>query len=226
MPTRYVYGGIEFANKAMVKLHLTKIRYSHHEGTLLTPRSSPEFDFLYDLASNHERFSEKSQGGIIAFLVRANPVYHTKEICIVDSAGNAVDISLSKHCITGKTSTPRQRLIQAMRGALHESSCSMKQVNTSQCSACKQRTKCEIDHVSPTFSDMVADFLAKMPPPNEFKEVDNQAWTFRQEDSMFRQAWVSYHDAHAQLQPLCHDCHRAKTSKDATTRHRTHPDSA
>ena len=82
------------------------------------------------------------------------------------------------------------------------------------CQYCSSLSSLQVDHDSPSFKDMVKEFLIQIPTsmvvPSLF-DFHSAGRKFRQSELAFRNKWCNYHAKHARLQWLCGPCNLKKS---------------
>lgn len=178
----------------------------------------PFFSALFQRKPSHRTIKEK----IVKFKIRLCPITGRKanHMVFVDEHKKEKSFSWRK-CCDGVDTTDSEML----QGALRE--CTALQTTRSwykqqECAECGKRKEVgfEIDHVN-EFANMYQDFLKQnvLPIPTAFAKAEkSRRFTFRAEDSKFKESFQAYHAKHAILSLLCKECHRDKTNAFASSR--------
>lgn len=170
---------------------------------------------LLDIASNHPESLNKLANAT-DFSIQQN--YINKKalaLFIINKDGSLLDISW-RICVTGKPKTTRTELLCALRTSIdHQIELFKHTHDTSLCSLCGTSTSksLHIDHHI-QFIQLVSDFLdTQSHCPiifNDIKEYPHCRIFFPQH-SAFEQDWISFHQKHAILRPLCLNCNLSRS---------------
>lgn len=219
--TRVFRKDVKLGSQKIIRKRIARLRDTQPVGHDYG-RGSPEFNFLRDVSRRHPSFQDVigTVDNMIAFRVTENPRFHSKEFCVVLDSGDIRRISLSDVCVRARLPSSPEKLDDAMRNACHDGSLSLRLVCRDSCIQCGTTDCIEVDHVHP-FVDIKTNFLKTQSTiPKDFDESPRDGhWRFLERDADFRAAWISFHDEHAVLQPLCTKCHKLKTANDRRGRH-------
>lgn len=117
--------------------------------------------------------------------------------------------------------TVEHRLTSAMRDAVRRQLVQWRklQFGRPHCAQCRRFGGLQVDHVSPSFSDLKTMFLllecdSERVPPTEFAlRAASGSSIFRKEDQAFKRRWQQFHKERATFQFLCPMCNRKKSNR-------------
>jgi len=149
---------------------------------------------------------------MIDIKIQYNPIHHKQlEVIIIKRNGQQDDVSLFQNCITGK---PKNNLTIAMRNTILPQILKYKKNNLPICVECGNTKNIEVDHHTPQFVDLTAEFIKSIDPkliPFEFKQNDSHSKIFENKDNKFEKDWSAYHEMHAKLRILCKKCNSTRS---------------
>ena len=193
------------------------------------------FIFFCDLLKNHTEYDEKVGCGIDRFCIiknKLNPNFYGMELHRLDNT----KINFSwVHCCEFKKRSYDWHLSSAMRSSIMKTIINFKTKNKLECSMCKisdHDTIYHVDHIIP-FINLKNDFLkttkltlpearrslATVSTPEGIEPISFSTCSntglcvFGDDDSGFKNDWISYHDENCKLQILCRSCNILKGKK-------------
>jgi len=113
------------------------------------------------------------------------------------------------------------RLTSAMRDAVRRQLLQWRKLQSGrpQCAQCGRFSNLQVDHVSPSFSDIKAMFLllerdSERIPPTEFAlRAASCSSVFCKQDQTFKRRWQQFHKERATFQFLCSTCNQKKSNR-------------
>lgn len=142
--------------------------------------------------------------------IRKNKVFKNFEVYIIKNDGTIEDVSVLKHCITGKNN---DKLTQALRNSIYPQILDFKNSCKSlACVICGSYTDPHIDHCKPQFIELKNYFISNIKEkiPTEFDNNTFNGKIFRKEDELFEKKWNEYHAKNATLRVLCKKCNLSR----------------
>ena len=152
-----------------------------------------------------------------SFEINWNPITKNKTdnlSCILKN-GNAYVFSWNK-CCDGVDGKSLNKLKEACRTSVR-SQIKEKWCNTFKCYMCENiktnEESFEVDHKT-EFCKLFNDFMSQnsIEVPTEFNSNNTSQHTFKKDNEAFERSFQTYHQNNAELQLLCCNCHRQKTS--------------
>ena len=175
--------------------------------TIIEP-SSHNGVFLTKLISYHPESAIKIGSGIKTFTKRPNQCGYT--LFIIHPDGSESSFSY-KVCFGIKFND----LYTAMRSSIAPFIRDFFKNAIHKCVLCGSINNLQTDHKTIPFSTIKNMFLAKnvLPIPETFSKNQFLNACFRQTDSEFESAWISFHNNNADYQVLCGPCNSKKSDK-------------
>ncbi|KOP23412.1 hypothetical protein AMR41_26320 [Hapalosiphon sp. MRB220] len=217
---KYILGKFEFKNWGEVQNLARKILSGGCREI-----TGDEFDFAMDLFSYHVSADEKLKNGVKS--IRVNVSEYDSHYCfwIKDDNDFEQDISY-KRCIPlskknpekAKSSNLKNEIINAYRHCVVNDINRFKNNQDLICYRCKSKENIVVDHITPIVK-LINDFeqennIKKFPALKRHKE---SLYTFKfstdnDEDRIFVERWITYHQKKAKFQLLCNKCNLRKSS--------------
>ena len=174
-----------------------------------------KYNKLIELLKRHPEWKSKSND-MVNIETEPNerkycPKYNMQSvhISIVKENGKKVDISWNS-AIKGKSKTPEQNLVDAMRKSIEPQTTEFKKKSVHKCELCDKRDcSFHVDHYKPQFNELKNDFIKDMKNitiPKSFDDNNDFTPRFTQNDKEFEREWISFHKEKAILRILCENC--------------------
>lgn len=210
-------GALEFPSAKEAHAYTKALLTELGAGTIIST-NHPKYQFFVDLLNNHEDVPRKVGSGIVSFGIQHTARDRNALETYILRTDRTTETFSWASCSKRKFMTVENILYNALRQAIQPQINEFRAHNPSVCQRCKGHTRCDVDHKSPTFYEIVKCFLA-MPPlhpvPNTFeKQAKTNANIFRPQDAEFVAEWYAFHKNKANLQFLCESCHKQKTAED------------
>jgi hypothetical protein len=182
-------------------------------------RSHTYFQFFCDLISkrDHYEFHMKTNIPITHFQIAPNPLNANGFQTSVFFSDQSSYVFSWVKCARGAIeNSNNQNLTIAFREAISNDIIKFKQSSNLICKLCKDTTQdpfhYHVDHNAIPFRQLRDDFLNhnQLLLPQSFGKNDNCITSFTNENDQFRNDWVTYHNAHCDLQILCATCNIKK----------------
>jgi 5-methylcytosine-specific restriction endonuclease McrA len=203
----YPLGSLRFHTKIALKNYVKPIIDSLGICEILPDHK--HFQFLYDLFKNHPEYDEKTNGKQIIKFSRKIAVYNSL-VMFFHTDEKEEDFSWDICCFNFKSK--KDDLNNALRNAIKDHIDEYRNTLTDpECVLCKSKEKIQIDHIYP-FSKIRDEFIiGREDIPSKFD--GNICRQIKQEDDVFKQAWIEHHNKIATYQPLCKKCNLKKSNK-------------
>lgn len=195
----------DYVRRILTKLGCCKIRQGHEY-----------YGFFIDLLQNHCDLANKIGTGILYVRIKKNPLNRRAyETHIMRTDHTSVCFSW-KCCAEHTGYSYKYELTSALRFAIGSQIKHHLMNNKRKCNMCGTKSAMfEVDHIS-TFLKLSTDFMNTCvhPCPRSFnKDKDTNQYAFKKSAHKFRKQWQWYHKTNAELQILCHRCHKKKHLK-------------
>lgn len=202
----YPLGSLRFHTKVALKRHVKPIIDSLGECEI--ELGHPRFQFLMDLFANHPEHDEKLNGYPIVKFSRKKAVYNSL-VMFFHTDEKEEDFSWDVCCFNFKNK--KDDLNCALRNAVQSFIDEYRNTLTDpKCVLCTSDEKIQIDHIHP-FSKIRDEFLhGREDIPSTFD--GNICRLFKQEDSAFKESWITFHNQKSSYQPLCKKCNIKKSN--------------
>ena len=182
---------------------------------------SDKYYILIKILERHPDFNSKSENMCNIKIMYDTLNKKALKILIVKKDGSNIDISW-RCAISGKNKSKKQNLMSAMRSSIDQQIKQFrKEHNNESCQICGNIERLQVDHndeKNSAFDELVSNFIREnkdIKIPDKFVELkdDTHRNRFLEEDTLFKDKWLKYHNEHASLRMLCHNCNicRKKT---------------
>lgn len=212
---KYNIGDLEFKTKKECENYTRNI--INTLGCCEIKKDNKYYIFFYNLVKNHPESELKIGDGIDYFYIMQNPLvnkYFQTMIKRID--GSEIDFSWV-YCCKFKVRTNEYELTRAMRSAIKDDIIKFKHNQFKLvCSFCKIdniNEEYHVDHDMPSFHELKEIFLnnTTLTIPSSFTDDPIYKFTiFKNEDDIFKNAWIDYHNNNCNLQILCKKCNLTK----------------
>lgn len=225
MKNKYYIGSTGFTSQESYKKYAKTIIKSL--GYCIIHRDHNKYDFFCNLINNHPYKEEKIGVGIKYFSINPNPYQiNSFHLTIMREDDTEIDFSydpfkkrtlsdLMRYAI--KDITIEYKRSMATQGVALESQIRGADKRNQQkliCNLCQienlSYSEYHTDHNKVPFSKLRDNFLqiTNQPTPTNFDE-----WIFNEEDIIFKNEWINYHNNNCDFQILCKICNLKKSNK-------------
>jgi len=206
MKNKYYIGSKTFTSQDSYKKYVKTIIKSL--GYCIINREHDNYDFFCNIINNHPHKEDKIGVGIKYFSINPNPIQiNSFHLTIMREDDTEIDFS----CDPFKKRT----LSDLMREAISNNTIEYKRNQKNLiCNICQIKnlpySEYEVDHNKIPFSILRDNFLqiTTQPIPINFNER-----FFNQEDIIFKNEWIDYHNNNCDFQILCKKCNSKKSNK-------------
>tara|TARA_R110001606_G_scaffold390459_1_gene557436 strand:+ start:101 stop:754 length:654 start_codon:yes stop_codon:yes gene_type:complete len=191
-------------------------------------KSNEDYKFLKEILKRHPKYKNKIGAGIKHLRVKMTHIDNTKyelQVARKDKISNITEYvsfdweTLAKGYIPKEKDQVRQACREAIWTQCHDFKLnSQNDDDTWTCNNCNKicytTKEIQTDHLYP-FSFIVNDFKNTRPYiPKEFdKHSESNETRFRNNDFVFKNDFIEYHQEHAKYQMLCKSCNGIKGTK-------------
>lgn len=187
-----------------------------NEAELNKPLATAEKEwFLQLLEARHPSWKWKSSKGVIELFIRnhPDPRYRNRQICIVQTDGQAVSVSWTK-CVSPPSHEAKCR--EAMRHAIENQIETYRRSVPFMCMQCSiTNDRMEVDHHPVTFAELAVRYASELGGWEGVKVDETASRCSELEGSRLGAAdlevWSLYHQTYATYRLLCKLCHRKAT---------------
>ena len=213
---KYFIGNNGFSSKEKCKNYAKEKIY--RLGCCEIDKKHSEFSFFENLIKNHSYSNSKIGVGILYFFIQHNKTNKGSFETGFKRIDGSKDTFSWNHCCNFKETTNNENLTNSMRTAIKEEVIKYKKKNLLICNLCSNQDeiyqKYHVDHDNPSFHELKTNFLDenKGQLPKLFgKDVESGNLTcFLDDDEMFKNQWINYHNKLCKFQILCQKCNLSK----------------
>ena len=174
------------------------------------------FNFFNNLIKNHSEYIEKLGSGVDYYYIEHNKLINKYYQTVIKRKDGEHIIFSWVHCCEFKPRTINYNLNCAMREAIKNDVINYKQNQIKLiCNFCKVTdilySEYHVDHDEPPFRIIKDNFLINRKHPILFEQCNKTYLTiFKDEDNIFKNEWVEYHNKNCRFQILCKKCNMNK----------------
>jgi len=206
MKNEYYIGTNHFTSQDSYKKYAKLIIKSL--GYCIIDKDHDKFEFFCNLINNHPHKEEKIGVGIKYFSINPNPIQiNSIHLTIMREDDTEIDFSYNPF--------KKRTLSDLMRYSIKDITIEYKRNQEKLiCNLCQIEnllySEYHTDHNKIPFSILRDNFLqiTNQPKPTNFNE-----YVFNQEDIVFKNEWINYHNNNCDFQILCKICNSKKSNK-------------
>jgi hypothetical protein len=211
---QFTLGEFTYSSKNELKLKLSKYLQATPSGHIITEYS--KIKQLTDLLYLHYDYTRKIGSGIKFFFVKRNEVGSGKCFAI-RRTDESIETFSYKSCLDGDTQTKRAKTLEALRFAIkgHMRAYRESLNYPIRCALSNEVIKSpfelHVDHVKPTFYEIVSEFLHSKSMELEHIKIIGNGESIRLSDNDISNEFYRFHARKAVYQALTKEAHIEKT---------------